>query len=344
MNPTEAGEAAAFAILPEALRVCAEWEFRSYLVGTRAPSSFEGEAADAFRKSANRTLGNALGMAWEGARLPEFHRPEAHIFVRPEKGEVEVKACPLIVYGRYRKHSRDLAQTPYHCPICRGRGCGNCGKTGRMIAGSLSEILLPVLVEAAGAEEGIFKGCGREDGDVRMLGTGRPFVAELRRPRRRTLDWAALAARAAAASAGAAEFPVLYPVAIGDGETVPAAHGPKRYLARVDVEGGATAADAERIASGLRGAVLAQRTPDRVSKRRADMVRERQVLDAAARLLPDGALELEVRTEAGAYIKEMISGDGGRTVPSCTSLLGRPCACAALDVLDVELTDPPRLA
>lgn len=341
MDPTEAGEAAALAILPEALRVCAEWEFRSYLVGTRAPSTFEGGAAEAYRKSANRTLGNALGMAWEGARLPEFRRPEAHIFVRPEKGEVEVKACPLFVYGRYRKHSRDLAQTPYHCPICRGRGCANCGGTGRMVARSLSEILLPVLVEAAGAEEGIFKGCGREDGDVRMLGAGRPFVVELRRPRRRSLDWDGLARKA---SSAAAEFPLLYPVAIGDGERVPAAHGPKRYLALVEVEGGATAADADRVAAALRGATLAQRTPERVARRRADLVRERKILDASAILLPDGAIELSVRTEAGAYIKEMVTGDGGRTTPSCTSILGRPCACAALDVLEVELLDPQRLA
>lgn len=340
MDPTEAGAAAAFAILPEALRICGEWEFRSYLVGTRAPSTFTGEAAEAFRKSANRTLGNELGLAWEGKRLPEFHRPEAHIFVRPEKGEVEVKASPLIVFGRYRKHSRSLAQTPYHCPVCRGRGCGNCGKTGRILPGSVSELLVPHLVEAAGGEEGFFKGCGREDGDVRMLGSGRPFVVEVRRPRRRTLDWDALAEKASTAEA---EFPVLYPVAIGDGETVPASHGPKRYLARVEVEGGATAADAERVAAGLRGATLAQRTPERVSLRRTDMVRERKVFDAAARVLPDGALELEVRTEAGAYIKEMISGDGGRTTPSCTSILGRPCTCAALDVVDVELKDPPRL-
>ena len=43
-------------------------------------------------------------------------------------------------------------------------------------------------------------------------------------------------------------------------------------------------------------------------------------------------------------IKEMITGDGGRPTPSCASHLGRPCACAALDDLDVELLDPPRLA
>ena len=340
MDPTAAGEAAARAILPEALRACAEWEFRSYLVGSRAPADYTGEAADAYRRAVNQTLGTELGNAWGGARLPEFHRPEAHVFVRPEKGEVEVKASPLLVYGRYRKHSRTLAQTPYHCPVCRGRGCGNCGKSGRLVAGAVSERIVPAVVAAAGGEEGFFKGCGREDADVRMLGTGRPFVVEVFRPRRRTLDWDAVAR---AASDADADFPVLYRVATGEGERVPGAHGPKRYRARVEVEGGAAAGDAERLAAGLRGAVLRQRTPDRVARRRADLIRERRVFDAAAALLADGALDLEVRTEAGAYIKEMISGDGGRTEPSASSLLGRPCACAALDVVEVELPDPPRL-
>jgi len=340
MNPTEAGEAAARAILPEALRACGEWEFRTYLVGSRAPAAFTGEAADLYRRAVNQTLGTELGNAWKGERLPEFHRPEAHVFVRPEKGEVEVKASPLYVFGRYVKRSRTLAQTPHHCPICRGRGCGNCGKTGRLSPGSVAEPIVAALVAAAGGEEGFFKGCGREDVDVRMLGAGRPFVVEVFRPRRRTLDWTALAA---ALSSPEMEVPVLFGVSTEDGERVPGTHGPKRYRARIEVEGGASAADAERVAAGLRGATLAQRTPDRVSKRRADLVRERRVLDAAARVLDDGAIELDVRTEAGAYIKEMISGDGGRTTPSCTSILGRPCACAALDVLEVELVDPKRL-
>ena len=39
-----------------------------------------------------------------------------------------------------------------------------------------------------------------------------------------------------------------------------------------------------------------------------------------------------VRTEAGAYIKELVHGDLGRTNPSLTSLLGVPVDLIALDV------------
>jgi tRNA pseudouridine synthase 10 len=344
MDPTTAGREAGRAARDAAIRACEGWEFRSFLCGTRPPPGLAPADAEAFRRAANRALGLALEEAWRGARTADFVRPEAHLTARFPGGTVELAVAPLPVYGRYRKHARTLAQTPFHCPECRGRrgrgACAKCGGTGRLLPGSVAEFVVPALVEAAGAAEGVFQGCGREDADVRMLGRGRPFVVTLKRPRRRVLDLEAIRARADAAAAGAADFPVLRAVGPVEAAEVPSRHPPKRYRARVEVEGGAARGDAERLAAGLRGTLLAQRTPERVSRRRADLVRERRVLDAAAALLPDGALDLEVRTEGGTYVKEMISGDGGRTVPSASSLLGRPCRCAALDVLEVEMEDP----
>jgi tRNA pseudouridine synthase 10 len=52
---------------------------------------------------------------------------------------------------------------------------------------------------------------------------------------------------------------------------------------------------------------------------------------------PRCVLELEVRTQAGLYIKELVSGDGGRTRPSVAEVLGVPAECAALDVIAVHL-------
>lgn len=40
-----------------------------------------------------------------------------------------------------------------------------------------------------------------------------------------------------------------------------------------------------------------------------------------------------IRTDAGTYVKELISGDDGRTEPSFAALLGQQCFCAELDVL-----------
>jgi len=84
---------------------------------------------------------------------------------------------------------------------------------------------------------------------------------------------------------------------------------------------------------------LEQRTPERVSQRRADLVRRRRVEEVE--LLECGGHEfsLRVRAQSGTYIKELVSGDGGRTQPSVTGLLGAPCRCVELDVLDIHISD-----
>ena len=46
--------------------------------------------------------------------------------------------------------------------------------------------------------------------------------------------------------------------------------------------------------------------------------------------------EITVRCEAGLYVKELISGDNGRTVPSISSLLGQACVCKELDVMEIH--------
>ena len=45
---------------------------------------------------------------------------------------------------------------------------------------------------------------------------------------------------------------------------------------------------------------------------------------------------LDIAAEAGTYIKEFISGDGGRTSPSVAELLGRPVNCTFLVVTSIE--------
>ena len=46
---------------------------------------------------------------------------------------------------------------------------------------------------------------------------------------------------------------------------------------------------------------------------------------------------MEVRTEAGLYVKELVNGDGGRTQPSVAGVLGVPAECVELDVTAIHL-------
>lgn len=84
---------------------------------------------------------------------------------------------------------------------------------------------------------------------------------------------------------------------------------------------------------------IMQRTPVRVLHRRANSVRERQVLSASARRIDDHHFRLELSAQAGTYVKEFVSGDLGRTVPSVASLLRAKVALLELDCEGIEI--PP---
>jgi tRNA pseudouridine synthase 10 len=45
---------------------------------------------------------------------------------------------------------------------------------------------------------------------------------------------------------------------------------------------------------------------------------------------------LLITAEAGTYIKELVSGDGGRTEPSITGVLGMKALCKKLEVTEIE--------
>ena len=45
---------------------------------------------------------------------------------------------------------------------------------------------------------------------------------------------------------------------------------------------------------------------------------------------------LNVEAESGTYIKELISGDEGRTKPSISEMINNPCKVIELDVLEIK--------
>ena len=93
--------------------------------------------------------------------------------------------------------------------------------------------------------------------------------------------------------------------------------------------------------SKLSGVKLAQRTPERVAHRRADLIRRRTVYETSnptIEMMEDGVREVEftLRCESGTYVKETVHGDGGRTQPSLSSLIKAKCEVLWLDVGDIH--------
>ena len=51
---------------------------------------------------------------------------------------------------------------------------------------SVEELIAKIALKYTKSDDESFHGCGREDIDALMLGRGRPFVLELKNPKKRT--------------------------------------------------------------------------------------------------------------------------------------------------------------
>lgn len=328
-------------------------EFATFLVGVRARGlgkHVSEPALLAWKGAVKRAAGGLLADAWSERRAA-FVRPEALFVWDADREALEVTLRPLHLYGRYVKRARGVSQTraTWPCPACRERrprGCAACDGTGLAYPRSIEGLLAGPCAAAflGDAAASTLHGMGREDVDVLCLGAGRPFVFEVQAPRRRSADLAALAAQVEAEAAGALALPAG--LRLVPDEVVARVKGwpaPKVYRAVARVDGPLDPARVAALPDRLGGVTLAQRTPQRVARRRTDLVRARRVRALEVLSIadaPDGPrVELRVEAEAGTYIKELVSGDGGRTTPSVADALGVPCTCVELDVLEVGARD-----
>lgn len=245
----------------------------------------------------------------------------------------------LFVEGHYRKLCRDLPQTVFFCPDCKGhprrrRGCTRCEGFGKLTRDSVQELIGWVVGAAFKTRKNKFHGAGREDVNVRMLGAGRPFVMEIVAPKVVDVDLAAVEAEINRRNAGRLEVVGLHWTEKTRVRVVKEEKHAKEYRARVEVNGAPDLARAQALI-GQRSVVV-QHTPERVAHRRADLDRERWIeflsIEPAADSADGRQLEVVLRTQHGTYVKEAISGEGGSTRPSLSEWLNAPCACVELDV------------
>lgn len=204
-----------------------------------------------------------------------------------------------------------------------------------MYPDSVQELIGDPLVREAEGRDHFFHGMGREDIDARMLGTGRPFILEIAEPRKRYLDLQEMERLANENGRGLADFSELRWSTRDEVRQIKAATPDKVYRAEVSIQGKVNKGRMDEVVKSLNQARITQQTPTRVAHRRADLARERTIRELAIESLEEDKLVLRLRTESGTYVKEFVSGDGGRTVPSLAGSLGVPCQVTALDVIQI---------
>ncbi len=319
------------------------WEYRTFLIGSKVdPELVEREEGlwvqlgtshgEPVKNEMNREVGKRV--AEKTGKAVDLHRPDVAAIVDTQFDVVALEVAPLFLYGRYRKLSREIPQTRWPCKRCRGKGCDHCGGKGKMYETSVEEIVAAEVMRQTGGRAHALHGMGREDVDALMLGNGRPFVLEISEPRRRTVDLAAVAR--AVNGSGLVQIEGLRTSSRDDVLAVKEDRADKTYRVRVRFPVPMDPAKLNEGVRALAGARIAQRTPIRVSHRRADLVRERVVKSVEVVQADGREAELFVTAEAGTYVKEALHGDAGRTAPSLSGLLGVPCEVVELDVVRIH--------
>jgi len=314
----------------EALKKISGIEASTFIVGVKKSSKLELKEKqialsygitswESIRREVKREVGKRI-QALTGLR-PDFKDPELIIIIDLDQNSVEIGTKPLYLSGSYVKLGRYITQMRW------------VGKEGRNYKFSVEESVRKI-ISAFRASEVVLHASGREDADARMLGSGRPVILELKRPLRRSVElrmvensgssppWVLLKLRGFSASSEVRKLKSV-------------THK-KIYRVVTYVEEGINENEISKITNTFRDIEVSQRTPLRVLRRRTDLIRIRKVYAVVGQQLSKEIAEFIIKCDGGLYVKELISGDNGRTNPSFSNLIGKKMSVLFLDVLKHE--------
>ncbi|WP_162509739.1 tRNA pseudouridine(54/55) synthase Pus10 [Thermogymnomonas acidicola] len=160
------------------------YEFSTFLVGSTFPEEtvseeqaiqalFPGLGGESIKREFNRELGKLISS--KTGKQHDRKEPDiiANYDLRYDTLSLTVRGG-FYVKGRYRKLSREIPQTRWIHRVGDDR--------------SVEYFIGKPLCDMLGGKEYHLHAAGREDVDVRMLGSGRDFVIEVVNPRIRHLD------------------------------------------------------------------------------------------------------------------------------------------------------------
>jgi tRNA pseudouridine synthase 10 len=258
------------------------------------------------------------------------------VLVNPFTTRVRLQVNPLYVAGRYRKLVRGIPQSRWLCRDCGGKGCEGCDWTGKRYKESVEELVGIPLQELAEGKDIAFHGAGREDVDARMLGAGRPFVLEVKEPKNRFMNLQTLEKAINERAEGKVEVLQLQ---FADKSVVRkikrAERAVKVYRAVMAFDRDVSDQELRTIEDALTNATIRQQTPRRVLHRRADLTREKYIYETKVKRLSRNRAEMQIHCQGGLYIKELVTGDEGRTTPSVSTIVNTKATPVRLDVLSV---------
>lgn len=338
-------------LVNQAVDLLEKYEFTTFLVGVELPVEVE-EREDEFRAKHKLGYGESMRNAFSreiGKKITlvieknvDYRKPDIVILINPFTERTTLQMRPLYLKGRYRKLVRGIPQSRWFCKECRGQGCEKCGYTGEMYPESVESLISAEILNMVKGEKTVFHASGREDIDARMLGSGRPFIVEIKRPEKRFINLEKLEKQVNKYAEKKVEVLNLGFSERSDIRRLKKNEASRKlYRVKVSFDREVTNEELKELETKLTNLLVSQRTPERVLHRRANLTREKFVYEAQVKRVAPKLAEIKLLCQGGLYVKELVTGDGGRTSPSVKETLKVEATPLELDVLEVILRERP---
>jgi tRNA pseudouridine synthase 10 len=308
----------------EAIQKLKKINFKRFVVGIRLNDElvmkeeslwekFGISHCEPLRSEINRELGKLIEK--KTRKIPDERKPEITILLDLQKERVDIQINPIYIYGRYNKLIRGIPQTKW-----------------KKYKETVEDIIAkPFMRETKGSSHSMHA-CGREDIDARCLGW-RPFILEIEHPKVREINLEKM--RKEVNKTRKVKIKDLRYSDKKEVVKLKSLKPDKVYRVMVKFE---RPVENIELSKGIIG-TIEQRTPKRVLHRRANKLRKKGVKNIKWKRINKRKYVFEIRTEAGVYIKELVSGDSGRTRPSISSLLNNKAEADKLDVIKIIIQD-----
>jgi tRNA pseudouridine synthase 10 len=329
-------------IIAETLK---EYEFHTFLIGSKIDDDIQEreqalwkhlalENAEPIKMEINREIGKILEP--QLGKTVDIPNPDIMAVIDTVYDIVTLQISSLFIYGRYKKLQRGIPQTKWPCQICQGKGCKKCNYTGKLYEITVEELIARNALEFTKGTDESFHGSGREDIDALMLGNGRPFILEIKNPKKRNIDLKDLEKKTNQEIKNKVEITSLRFSNRDEIVRIKAAEFKKTYRVTLEATQTLNKEKLIKVAQTLQGKLIKQLTPTRVAHRRANKIRERIIYNCTIESVEGIIARLTLETESGTYVKEFISGDNDKTQPNLSELIGIPCRVKELDVIEVK--------
>jgi len=329
-------------LISEALR---NYEFNTFLIGSKVDDEIiqkekelwdftKFEDSESIKMEINREVGKILEEKLR--KTVDFQKPDIMAVIDTLYDVVNLQIKSIYIYGRYKKLQRGFPQTKWFCKFCRGIGCKSCNYQGKLYDSSVEELISKEALALSKGTDESFHGSGREDIDALMLGNGRPFVLEIKNPKIRSIDLSLYKKRTNSNAKKKIEINNLRFTNAAEIVRIKSTEFNKIYRIVIESEKPLNKEKLKEVAGLLQGKIIKQLTPTRVSHRRAQIVRERKIYNCDIESVEGSIAKITIETESGTYIKELVSGDNGKTIPNLSDMIGIPCIVKELDVTEIK--------